>query len=55
MKAATTILAALNADHTPLHLPLGKDAADAIRASLDNARGEPAAWERIIRAPDIGP
>jgi NAD(P)-dependent dehydrogenase (short-subunit alcohol dehydrogenase family) len=37
-RAATAILAAIDADNTPLRLPLGNDAADAITASLGNAR-----------------
>jgi NAD(P)-dependent dehydrogenase (short-subunit alcohol dehydrogenase family) len=53
-KAAAAILTALNADTTPLRLPLGNDAADAIAASLDATRAELAAWERVTRGTDFG-
>ncbi|GGP99607.1 oxidoreductase [Streptosporangium pseudovulgare] len=49
-KAAAAILAALDAEETPLRLPLGDDAADAIAANLENARAEFAAWEKVARA-----
>lgn len=52
-KAATAILAALDADRTPLRLPLGNDAADAISASLDGARMEFAVWEHVTRGTDL--
>lgn len=52
-KAATAILTAINADNTPLRLPLGNDAADAITASLGNARAELAAWEPVTRSTDF--
>ncbi|MFF0310824.1 SDR family NAD(P)-dependent oxidoreductase [Streptosporangium sp. NPDC004379] len=46
---AAAVLAALDAEETPLRLPLGDDAADAIAASLENARAEFAAWEKVAR------
>ncbi|MEV7985770.1 oxidoreductase [Micromonospora sp. NPDC085948] len=49
-KAATAILAALDADATPLRLVLGNDAADAISASLEQARAEFLAWEPTARS-----
>jgi NAD(P)-dependent dehydrogenase (short-subunit alcohol dehydrogenase family) len=52
-KAAAAILAALDAENTPLRLPLGNDAADALTASLDTARAELAAWEPVTRSTDI--
>ncbi len=52
-KAAAAILAALDADETPLRLPLGNDAADAISASLDRARTELSAWEPVARGTDF--
>lgn len=52
-KAAAAILAALDANKTPLRLPLGNDAADAISASLDTARAELAAWEPVTRGTDF--
>ncbi|HEY3748728.1 MAG TPA: oxidoreductase [Pseudonocardiaceae bacterium] len=48
-KAAAAILAALAADRTPLRLPLGDDAVDAVIGALDNARVELAAWEKTAR------
>jgi NAD(P)-dependent dehydrogenase (short-subunit alcohol dehydrogenase family) len=52
-KAAAAILAALDANKTPLRLPLGNDAADAIAASLDTARAELTAWEPVTRGTDF--
>ena len=48
-KAAAAILAALDADQTPLRLPLGDDAVDAILAHLDGVGAELSAWEKIAR------
>jgi hypothetical protein len=48
-KAAMAILAALDAEHTPLRLPLGADAVDALFAHLDGVRAEMTAWETIAR------
>ncbi|GAA1292524.1 short-chain dehydrogenase/reductase [Planotetraspora silvatica] len=48
-KAAAAILTALEAEETPLQLPLGDDATDAILARLDASRAETLAWERISR------
>jgi NAD(P)-dependent dehydrogenase (short-subunit alcohol dehydrogenase family) len=52
-KAAAAILTALDAGNTPLRLPLGNDAADAITASLQNAGAELASWEPVTRSTDI--
>ncbi|TDD63557.1 SDR family NAD(P)-dependent oxidoreductase, partial [Actinomadura rubrisoli] len=52
-KAAAAILAALDADETPLRLPLGTDAADGVAANLARAQEEFAAWERLSRSTDI--
>jgi NAD(P)-dependent dehydrogenase (short-subunit alcohol dehydrogenase family) len=49
-KAAALILAALDAEETPLHLPLGDDAVDAVLGHLDQVRGDIAAWEKRTRA-----
>jgi NAD(P)-dependent dehydrogenase (short-subunit alcohol dehydrogenase family) len=49
-KAAAAILAALNAEQTPLRLPLGDDAVDAVLGHLDGVRGEITAWEKVTRA-----
>jgi NAD(P)-dependent dehydrogenase (short-subunit alcohol dehydrogenase family) len=48
-KAAAAILAALNADTTPLRLPLGDDAVDGILTHLDMIAGEVHAWETVSR------
>jgi NAD(P)-dependent dehydrogenase (short-subunit alcohol dehydrogenase family) len=48
-KAATAILTALNAERTPLRLPLGDDAVDAILAHLDAVGVELSAWEKVAR------
>ncbi|HEU5028621.1 MAG TPA: oxidoreductase [Spirillospora sp.] len=53
VKAAAAILTALDAEDTPLRLPLGSDAADAVAASLDGLRAEFAAWEPLIRSTDF--
>ncbi|KAB2371015.1 oxidoreductase [Actinomadura montaniterrae] len=52
-KAAAAILTALDAEDTPLRLPLGSDAADAVAASLDGLRAEFDAWEPLIRSTDF--
>ncbi|WLQ38646.1 oxidoreductase [Streptomyces laculatispora] len=49
-KAAAAILSALAARHTPLRLPLGSDAADAVLAGLDASRTELLAWEKLSRS-----
>jgi len=49
-KAAAVILAALDADETPLHLPLGADGVDAFTDALDRARTEIAPWTARARA-----
>jgi NAD(P)-dependent dehydrogenase (short-subunit alcohol dehydrogenase family) len=49
-KAAALILAALDAEQTPLHLPLGDDAVNAVLDHLDQVRGDIAAWEKRTRA-----
>ncbi len=51
-KAAAAILTALEAADTPLWLPLGNDAADAIVTALDSARAEFQAWEPVTRGTD---
>jgi NAD(P)-dependent dehydrogenase (short-subunit alcohol dehydrogenase family) len=48
-KAAAAILTALDADSTPLRLPLGDDAVDAVVGHLDRVRAEIAAWEKVAR------
>ncbi|GAA1534204.1 oxidoreductase [Actinomadura kijaniata] len=48
-KAAAAILAALEAEETPLRLPLGDDAVDAVLGHLDAVRAEVTAWEKVAR------
>jgi NAD(P)-dependent dehydrogenase (short-subunit alcohol dehydrogenase family) len=48
-KAAAAIIAAIDAPETPLRLPLGDDAVDAISDHLDVIRAELAAWEKFAR------
>jgi hypothetical protein len=49
-KAAAAIVRALDAADAPLHLALGDDAVDAIRAALDARRADLEAWEQVSRA-----
>jgi NAD(P)-dependent dehydrogenase (short-subunit alcohol dehydrogenase family) len=48
-KAAAAILRALDAEDTPLRLPLGDDAVDALLAHTDAVRAEILAWEKVAR------
>jgi NAD(P)-dependent dehydrogenase (short-subunit alcohol dehydrogenase family) len=48
-KAAAAILTALDAEQTPLRLPLGDDAVDAILGHLDSVRAEISRWEKVAR------
>jgi hypothetical protein len=49
-KAAAAILQALDSGNPPLRLALCNDAVDAIAESLDNAKAELAAWEKVGRS-----
>jgi NAD(P)-dependent dehydrogenase (short-subunit alcohol dehydrogenase family) len=49
-RAAALILAALDAEHTPLRLPLGDDGVSAVLAHLDQVREDVTAWEKRARA-----
>jgi NAD(P)-dependent dehydrogenase (short-subunit alcohol dehydrogenase family) len=49
-KAAALIRAALDAEQTPLRLPLGDDAVTAVLDHLDGVRADVAAWEKSTRA-----
>lgn len=44
------IRAALDAEETPLRLPLGDDAVTAVLDHLDAVRNDVAAWEKTTRA-----
>ncbi|MFJ1991817.1 oxidoreductase [Streptomyces asiaticus] len=48
-RAAAAILAALNAEPTPLRLPLGSDAVDAVLTHLDAIRSDVTTWEKTAR------
>jgi len=48
-RAAAVILAALDAPDTPLRLPLGDDAVDAILGHLDRTRADITTWEKPAR------
>ncbi|MEU1526447.1 oxidoreductase [Nocardia rhamnosiphila] len=49
-KAAAAIRAALEAERTPLRLPLGADSVDAVLAHIDSVRAEVVEWEKVGRA-----
>ncbi|MFF7953580.1 oxidoreductase [Streptomyces griseorubiginosus] len=49
-KAAALIRAALDAEDTPLRLPLGDDAVTAVLDHLDGVRADVTAWEKSTRA-----
>jgi len=49
-RAAAAIRTALDAEHTPLRLPLGDDAVDGVLDHLDRVRDEVRAWEHVSRA-----
>ncbi|MFE2169777.1 oxidoreductase [Streptomyces sp. NPDC059447] len=53
VKAAAAILAALDAEQTPLRLALGNDALDAILSHADAARAEALTWESTSRGTDF--
>lgn len=48
-KGVAAILTALDAENTPLRLPLGSDGVDAVVGHLDTHRAEIAAWEKVAR------
>jgi NAD(P)-dependent dehydrogenase (short-subunit alcohol dehydrogenase family) len=57
VKAAAAIRVALDAEVTPLRLPLGSDAVDGILAHLDSVKDEVLTWEKVSRNtafPDAG-
>ncbi|MGW3724041.1 oxidoreductase [Streptomyces sp. NPDC000851] len=49
-KAAAVILAALDAQETPLRLPLGDDAVTAVLDHLEQVRADVTAWEKSTRS-----
>ncbi len=52
-RAAAAVLTALNAAETPLRLPLGSDAVDAITAHLDEVKADIDLWEKVSRETDL--
>ncbi|MFB8025789.1 oxidoreductase [Streptomyces sp. NPDC056465] len=52
-KAAAAIRQALEAERTPLRLPLGGDAVDALVGHLDSVRAELTEWEKVSRGTDF--
>jgi NAD(P)-dependent dehydrogenase (short-subunit alcohol dehydrogenase family) len=52
-KLAAAIRTALEAENTPLRLPMGGDAVDMILAHLDGVRDEVTAWEKVSRGTDF--
>ncbi|MFC8226801.1 oxidoreductase [Streptomyces sp. NPDC057287] len=52
-KAAAAIRQALDAAQTPLRLPLGGDAVDALAGHLDSVRAELSEWEKVSRGTDF--
>ncbi|MFJ6849182.1 SDR family NAD(P)-dependent oxidoreductase [Streptomyces sp. NPDC091271] len=52
-KAAAAIRLALEAGQTPLRLPLGGDAVDALAGHLDSVRAELTEWEKVSRGTDF--
>lgn len=48
-KAAAAVLAALDAEETPLRLALGDDAIDMIHTHLDQVRADLTAWDKVGR------
>ena len=51
-KGAQAIIKAVEADHPPVHLLIGKDALDQYRKQLDDMRHETDTWEEVTRSTD---
>ncbi len=54
-KAARAILTALDAEKTPLRLPLGADAIEGIRAHMDSMRADLDTWEAVSQDTALDP
>jgi NAD(P)-dependent dehydrogenase (short-subunit alcohol dehydrogenase family) len=52
-KAAAAIITALEADHTPLRLPLGNDAVEALSTAAARFEHDFTTWEQTIRGTDL--
>jgi NAD(P)-dependent dehydrogenase (short-subunit alcohol dehydrogenase family) len=55
VRGARVIIAAIEAAQPPVHLLIGGDALDQLRAKLDGLRGETDAWEEVTRSTDFQP
>lgn len=53
VKGAKAIISAVEADSPPVHLLLGSDALDQLRAKLDGMRDEVGKWEEVTRGTDL--
>jgi hypothetical protein len=54
-KAAVAIAKALQAENTPLRLPLGGDSVDGVRAHAQAMLKDMEAWEALSRSTDFDP
>ena len=52
-RGARAIIAAVEAERSPVHLLIGGDALDQVRAKLDDMRRETDAWEGVTRGTDF--
>ncbi|KAB0681373.1 oxidoreductase [Aureimonas leprariae] len=52
-KGARAIIAAVESERPPVHLLIGGDALDQLRAKLDDMRRETDAWENVTRGTDF--
>jgi NAD(P)-dependent dehydrogenase (short-subunit alcohol dehydrogenase family) len=53
VRGARAIIAAVEAEKSPVHLPIGGDALDQIRGKLNDMRHETDRWEELIRSTDF--
>ena len=53
IKGAQAIIAAVEAEHPPVHFLIGSDALDQLRTKLDGMRAETDAWEETTRGTDL--
>lgn len=51
-RASRAIIAALESDRPPLHLVLGGDALDLVRAKIEDLKRDLDTWERLTRSTD---
>ena len=53
LRGARAIIAAVEAERSPVHLLIGSDALDQLRGKLDEMRRETDAWEEVTRSTDF--